>query len=81
MAFAAPVLPFLIGGLAGGAASLLSKPKAAPKQAAPVPTARVQTQSVVTDALMRRRGSLGNRRTGAGGAESSAGGKKALMGT
>lgn len=80
MAFAAPVLPFLVGGLVGGAASAIMGKKSAPKQAAPVPTARAQTQSVVTDALMRRRGSLGNRRTGASGAESSAGGKKALMG-
>ncbi len=78
MAFAAPVLPLLAGGLIGGAASILMKPKA-PKPVAQ-PVMRDRSPSVATDALMARRGSLSNKRTGAAGAESSAGAKKTLMG-
>lgn len=79
MAFAAPALPFLIGGLAGGAVSSLLKPKA-PKPVAQPPAMRTRSPSVATDALMARRGSVSNRRTGSAGVESSAGAKKTLMG-
>lgn len=55
------------------------KPKAAATPVAqPVITPR--SNSVIADALAARRGSAANMRTGAGGAESAASAKKALLG-
>lgn len=80
MAFMAPVLPFLAGGLVGGAASALMKPKSAPAAVAqPVMRTR-STAFAASDALARRRGARSNQRTGSGGAESSTSAGKALMG-
>ena len=55
------------------------KPK--PRAAMPLPTATPRANSsVLADALTMRRGSADNRRTGAGGAESTTTGKKSLLG-
>lgn len=55
-------------------------PKAKP-QALPLPMATPRANSVVSDALSRRRGSQDNRRTGSGGAESQTAAKKTLLGS
>lgn len=62
-----------VAGLFGG--------KAKPVQAVPLPTITPRTNSVLADALSARRGSAANQRTGSGGAESSTGAKKTLLGT
>lgn len=70
-----------IAGIGGMAAQALMKPKAPPAQMVARPSATPRTASLVSDALARRRGTRANQRTGSGGAESSTGAKKALMGT
>ena len=52
-----------------------------PRQAIPLPTATPRVNSVLSDALSRRRGSQDNRRTGSGGAESRTTAKKTLLGS
>jgi hypothetical protein len=66
-----------VGSLIAGA--LIKKPKA-PKAPLPLPTATPRANSTVSDALLARRGSAANMRTGRGGAESTTGTKKALLG-
>ena len=58
---------------------VFKKPKM-PKPQAPLPTITPRANSVLVDAIARRRGSADNQRSGAGGAESSAGAKKQFMG-
>ena len=63
------------------AAALGAFDKPKPRAAMPLPTATPRSNaSVLADELTRRRGSADNRRTGAGGAESTTTGKKSLMG-
>lgn len=69
-----------IAGLGGMAVQALMKPKVpTPQVARPMATPR--TASLVSDTLARRRGTRANQRTGSGGAESSTGAKKALLGS
>jgi len=74
------VLAPLFGGVVGG---LVSKAFSKPKQATAVPLPQITPRgnSVLADMLAARRGSAANQRTGAGGAESSTGTKKTLLGT
>lgn len=82
------VVPFipLIAGVIGGGASIYaasktaSAAKAAAKASGPLPTMTPRANSAVSDAIMSRRGSAENRRTGTAGAESSTTGKKSLLG-
>lgn len=63
-----------------GVLGVFDKPKPRPT-AMPLPVATPRSNSsVLADELTRRRGSADNRRTGAGGAESTTTGKKSLMG-
>lgn len=78
-------LATVLGGLIGGQIlKKVLKPKAkAPaqqQQLLPQPTAQLRPNSGAADALARRRGSLANRRTGAGGAEAGPGGLKTRLG-
>lgn len=69
-------------GLAGLAVSGVFKKKAKPQPSAvPLPTMTPRGNSVLADMLAARRGSAANQRTGSGGAESSTGVKKSLLGT
>lgn len=79
MAAALPLLPLAFG-VGGAAAQLLMKPKT-PKApvATPVPTRNQAAEGAMArDRVSRRRGVAANLLLGAGGAESSAGGKTAL---
>lgn len=62
-----------------GLLGVFDKPK--PAQAVPLPTVTPRSNSVLADMLAARRGSAANQRTGSGGAESSTGPKKTLLGT
>lgn len=64
----------------GAALGVFKKPKALPAPVAQ-PTITPSRSSAAADALAARRGSAANMRTGAGGAESGATAKKALLGT
>ena len=77
MAAAVPFVP-VIASVIGAGASLLAKKPKAPKPVYAQPAATPRANSAVANALMSRRGSLENRRTGAGGVESSTGKKTAL---
>lgn len=77
MAGVGKILKFAVSPLAA-ALGAFDKPKA-PKAVMPLPTATPRSSSVVADALMARRGSAANRRTGSGGAESGTG-KKTYLG-
>jgi hypothetical protein len=73
----------IVGMVVSPLISALTRPKAqkaAPAQPVPLPQMTPRSNSAVSDALMARRGSADNRRTGAGGAESSTASKKSLMG-
>lgn len=76
----AAVLPFMIGGLVGGLASKALSPK--PQAAAPavqIPRqVQVRTNTAASDALLSRKGSRANQRTGPRGVE--AGGGKTKLG-
>lgn len=73
------VAKFLLSPITAVASAFIKKPKA-PKPMLPLPTATPRANSAVSDALLNRRGSAANQRTGRGGAESSTGTKKTLMG-
>lgn len=62
----------------GAALGLFGKP-GTPRAAMPLPQATPRSNSAIMDALSLRQGAAANMRTGASGAESSAG-KKSLMG-
>lgn len=73
------VAGFLLSPVAALAGAFKKKPKAQkPVYAQPAATPR--SNSVVANALSARRGTIENRRTGAGGVESSTGKKTALGG-
>jgi hypothetical protein len=75
----AAVGKILLSPITALASALIKKPKA-PKAMLPLPVATPRANSAVSDALLSRRGSAANMRTGRGGAESTTGTKKALMG-
>ena len=71
------VANFLLSPVAALAGAFKKKPSA-PKPVYAQPAATPRSNSVVANALSSRRGSQENRRTGAGGVESSTGKKTAL---
>ncbi len=75
----AGALPLLVGGLVGSLASKALAPKAAAAPAVNVPrVAQVRTNTAASDALLSRRGSRANQRTGPRGAEAATGTKSKL---
>lgn len=72
------VIGSLVGGVVGAVSSIFSKPKAASTTVSIPRQVQVRTNSAASDALLARRGSRANQRTGLGGAEAPGGTKTKL---